>query len=202
VIEPLSDPRATDLLAAVPADVSTLASAFHVAAHEAAMTATGLMAAREDGIWTGHAADSFRDSIGRVPSELEHIRTGYSAVATALGDYEVTLALVQTDFVKVVGQLSDNSAQIGEGYHAEARQLRSRAFTLLEEFDNARSLCRATVTAAQRTAPVRPQSGQGERVTGPNGSLSKVDGAVWQMSPVGGPAAGGRRRRTADESRP
>jgi cell wall-associated NlpC family hydrolase len=229
VTDPLSDPRAADLLAAVPADVSTLASAFHTAAHEAAMTATGLLAAREDGTWTGHAADSFRDSIGRVPSELEHIRTGYSAVATALSDYEVTLALVQTEFVTVVGQLSDNSAQIGtaktgvttaqngmtagqpmsfndlrqaelavaqarralEGYHAEGHQLRSRAFSLLEEFDNARSLCRATVTAAQRTAPVRPQSGQGKRVTGPNGSLSEVNGAVWQMSPVGGPGAGG-----------
>ena len=113
MIDPLTDPRAEDLLAAVPADVSTLASAFHTAAQEAAMTATGLLAAREDGTWTGHAADSFRDAIGQVPSELEHIKRGYSAVATALGDYEVTLALVQSEFVKVVGQLNDLATQIG-----------------------------------------------------------------------------------------
>ncbi len=224
MIDPLSDPRAADLLAAVPADVSTLASAFHTAAQEAAMTATGLLAARQDGTWTGHAADSFRDSIGQVPSELEHIKLGYSAVATALSDYEVTLALVQSEFVKVVGQLTDLSTQIGtahtaatnaqngmtpghpmsfndlrqaelavaqarralEGYHTEAHSLRSRAFTLLDEFDAARGLCRATVQAAQRTAPVRPQAGQGKRVTAPNGKLSEAGGAVWQMTPVAG----------------
>ena len=235
MIDPLSDPRAEDLLAAVPADVATLASAFHTAAQEAAMTATGLLAAREDGTWTGHAADSFRDSIGHVPSELQHIRTGYSAVATALSDYEVTLALVQNEFVKVVGGLSDLSTQIGttrtaattaqngmtpgrpmsfndlrqaelavaqarrtlEGYHAEAAQLRSRAFTLLEEFDTARDLCRATVAAAQRTAPVRPQSGQGKRVAAVGGTLSRVNGAVWQMSPVG--AGGGGTQLSPEE---
>jgi len=228
VIDPLSDPRAEDLLAAAPADVSTLASAFHTAAQEAAMTATGLLAAREDGTWTGHAANSFRDSIGQVPSELEHIKCGYSAVATALSDYEVALALVQSEFVKVVGQLTDVTTQIGtahtvattaqsgltpgrpmslnelrqaelavaqarhalEGYHTEAAALRSRAFTLLEEFDTARTLCRATVAAAQRTAPVRPQSGQGKRVDAPNGGLSAVKGAVWQTSPIG--AVGGQ----------
>ena len=224
MVDPLSDPRAEDLLAAVPADVSTLASAFHTAAQEAAMTSTGLLAAREDGTWTGHAANAFRDSIGQVPSELEHIKRGYSAVATALSDYEVTLALVQSEFVRVVGQLSDLDTQIGtartaastaqggmipgqpmtfsqlrqaelaiaqarhalEGYHAQAATLRSRAFILLEEFDTARALCRATVTAAQRTAPVRPQSGQGRRVAGPESRLSTVKGAAWQMSPVGG----------------
>jgi cell wall-associated NlpC family hydrolase len=228
VIDPLSDPRAEDLLAAVPADVSMLASAFHAAAQEAAMTATGLLAAREDGTWTGHAANSFRDSIGQVPSELEHIKQGYSAVASALSDYEVALALVQSEFVKVVGQLTDITTQIGtartaattaqsgltpghplsftdlrqaelavaqarhalEGYHTEAATLRSRAFTLLEEFDTARSLCRATVAAAQRTAPVQPQSGQGKHVAAPNCGVSAVKGASLRMSPVGGAGAG------------
>ena len=227
MIDPLSDPRAEDLLAAVPADVSTLASAFHTAAQEAAMTATGLLAARADGTWTGHAAESFRDSIGQVPSELEHIRRGYAAVATALSDYETTLALVQSEFVKVVGQLKDVDTQIGtarttattaqggmtpghpmsfndlrqaelaiaqarhalDGYHSEAATLRSRAFTLLEEFDTARVLCRATVSAAQRTAPVQPQSGQGKRVAVTNGRLPTINGAAWRMSPVGAAGA-------------
>ena len=246
MIDPLSDPRAADLLAAVPADVSTLASAFHTAAQEAAMTATGLLAAREDGTWTGHAADSFRDSIGQVPSELEHIKLGYSAVATALSDYEVTLALVQSEFVKVVGQLTDLSTQIGtahtaatnaqngmtpghpmsfndlrqaelavaqarralEGYHTEAHSLRSRAFTLLEEFDAARGLCRATVQAAQRTAPVRPQAGQGKRVTAPNGKLSEAGGrgladdAGRRGGRDGAVARGAQAHRGDDPGRP
>jgi cell wall-associated NlpC family hydrolase len=234
VLDPLSDPRAEDLLAAVPADVSTLATAFHTAAQEAAMTATGLLAAREDGTWTGHAASAFRDSIGQVPGELEHIKRGYAAVATALSDYEVTLALVQSDFVRVVGQLNDLDTQIGtartaattaqtgmtpghpmtfaqlrqaelaiaqtrhalEGYHAQAAALRSRAFILLEEFDTGRELCRATVAAAQRTAPVRPQSGQGKHVAAAGGTLSRVTGATWQMTPMG---AGGDQRLSPEE---
>jgi cell wall-associated NlpC family hydrolase len=235
VTDPLSDPRAEDLLAAVPADVSTLSSAFHTAAQEAGMTATGLRAAREDGTWTGHAADSFRDSIGQLPSELDHIRQGYSAVATALSDYETTLALVQSQFVKVVGQLNDLSTQIGaarttatnaqdgmtpghpmslndlrqaelavaqarrtlEGHHAEATALRSRAFTLLDEFDAARGLCRATVQAAQRTAPVRPQAGQGKHVAA-GGTLSRVSGATFRMMPAG---SGGDGRGLSLEER-
>jgi cell wall-associated NlpC family hydrolase len=226
VTDPLSDPRAADLLAAVPADVTALAAAFQTAASEASMTAQGLTAAREDGTWTGHAADSFRDSIGRVPGELERIRTGYHAVAVALDEYETSLSLVQTDFVKVIGQLNDLGTQIGtarttasnaqngltapgrpmsfnelrqaelavararqtlDGYHTEAHQLRMRAYTLLEEFDTARSLCRATVEAAQRTAPVRSQAGQGKHVAGPRGALAGTKGGVFTMSPLAGP---------------
>ena len=155
------------------------------------------------------------------------METGYQAVATALSNYETTLALVQSEFVKVVGSLSDLRAQIGtaetaattgqgamtpgramtyhdllaaelaiarakhtlEGYHAQARQLEARALTLLDDFDTARKLCRATVAAAQRTAPVAPQAGQGKHVVGPNGRLSRVGGTLWQMSPLGGPDA-------------
>lgn len=233
--DPLADPRAEDLLAAVPSDVSALAGAFHTAAQEAGMTATGLRAARNDGLWSGQAADAFRESIGHVPAELERVRTGYSAVAVALGDYEETLALVQSAFVKVVGEISDiqgyistaqttaTTAQGGmapgqpmsytdllgaelaiarakhtlEGYHAEARRLHSRAFTLLDEFDTARRLCRATVAAAQRTAPVQPQAGQGKHVSGPTGGLGRVKGAVFGMTPV----AGGAGTPSADERR-
>jgi cell wall-associated NlpC family hydrolase/uncharacterized protein YukE len=236
VIDPLADPRAEDLLAAVPGDVGILAAAFHTAAEEAGMTATGLGAARHDGTWTGHAADAFRDSIGRVPAELERVRTGYAAVATALRDYEETLALVQSEFVRVVGELSDVRVQIGtaqtsataaqggmasgppmsygdllqaelaiararhtlEGYHAEARRLHARALTLLEDFDTARQLCRATVAAARRTAPAQPQAGQGKHVAGPRGGVARVRGAVWQMEPV---VAGGGTAPSADERR-
>lgn len=200
------------------------------------MTATGLLAAREDGTWSGHAADAFRQAIGHVPAELQRIRSGYAAVATALSDYEATLSLVQTQFVKVVGDLADMQTQIGTAtatatqaqtgmapgqaltidqlrqaelavarargtlasYHVEAEQLRARAFTLLDEFDAARSLCRATVTAAARTAPVQPQSGQGRRVAVANGRLSRAGGAVFQMTPFGGP---GDAEPTAQERR-
>ena len=236
MIDPLADPRAEDLLAAVPADVSMLAGAFQTAAHEAGMTASGLVAAREDGTWTGAAADSFRGSIGHIPTELERVRSGYQAVATALSDYETTLALVQSEFVRVVGGLSDLRAQIGsaetaattaqgsmtpghpmtyndllaaelavarakhtlEGYHAQARALAARALALLDDFDTARKLCRATVAAAQRTAPVSPQAGQGKHVAGPSGTLSGAGGAIWRMSRLRGPDAMGP---TAEERR-
>jgi hypothetical protein len=113
VSDPLDDPRATDLLAARPDDIGALAANFHAAAGESATTAAGLSAARNDGTWTGRAAEAFRRAIGRLPGELDRIRDGYSAVATALTGYEPELSRIQAAFVQVVADRADVLSRLG-----------------------------------------------------------------------------------------
>jgi cell wall-associated NlpC family hydrolase len=122
--DPLSDPRAQDLLAALPEDVSVLAANFRTAAHESHETARGLRAARDDGVWTGRAANAFRRAIGRLPVELDKVRTGFVEVADALSTYEPHLARIKNDFVQTIGGLNDSQARLGPA-HATAKAART-----------------------------------------------------------------------------
>jgi uncharacterized protein YukE len=149
----LADPRAADLLAAVPDEVARAAAQFRSAAGESKMTAAGLSAARHDGTWTGRAADAFRRAIGRLPSELDQIRAGFSAVAEALTTYESELAAIRPAFSKALAELAVLPNK-GNGF--EAAMLRRRAFELLEEFSAARAACQDAIAAAQGIAP-RPE---------------------------------------------
>jgi cell wall-associated NlpC family hydrolase len=219
MLDPLDDPRATDLLAALPDDVSTLSANFRAAAGESETTAAGLSAAQNDGTWTGRAADAFRRAIGRLPHELSRVRAGYSAVADALAAYEPELSRLQAGFVQVIAELSDAQTRLGParasaqaarasftgttpsrhlaprvlaqaelaiaradgavgGYDREIVRLTSRAFALLDEFADVRSACRDSIATAQRTAPVRPRSGQGTTVIG--ASVSRTSTAAGQ----------------------
>lgn len=198
--DPLDDPRATDLLAARPDDVSALAANFRAAAGESDTTAAGLSAARNDGTWTGRAAETFRRAIGRLPSALYRVRDGYADVAAALTAYEPALSRIQAAFVQVIAQRADVQSRLGtaqataqtaqadfnrhtppraltgaelavasadaavDGYRRELATLTSRALALLDEFVAVRADCRDSIAAAQRTAPVRPEAGQGVTV--------------------------------------
>lgn len=203
--DPLDDPRAIDLLAARPDDVSALSVGFRAAAGESGQTATGLRAARSDGTWTGRAADAFRRAIGRLPVELDRVRAGYSAVAEALAAYEPELSRIQSAFERVIAERNDlrsrlaaaqTAAEAARGaftwtgrtgsadrrslaaaelasaradgsvalYRDEIARLTASAYALLDEFSAVRGACRDAVAAAQRTAPVRPEPGQGTTV--------------------------------------
>lgn len=155
--DPLADPRAADLLAAVPDDVGLAAAQFRAAAAESEMTAAGLSAARHDGTWTGAAANAFRHAIGRLPSELDQVRAGFSAVAEALTVYESDLARIRPAFTRAMSELAE-LAGAENGF--EVAMLRRRAFELLEEFSAARAACQAAIAAAQGTAP-RLEAGHG-----------------------------------------
>ena len=109
---PLDDPRAGDLITARPDDVHQVAATFAAAAQEADLTAAGLTAAREDGVWTGHAATSFRNAVGRMPSELDRVRAGYAAVSGALRAYNPELARIQSEFVAVMAAFDDAETQL------------------------------------------------------------------------------------------
>jgi uncharacterized protein YukE len=170
--DPLADPRAGDLLSAIPDQVGVLAANFRTAAAESQSTATGLAAAQHDATWTGRAADAFRRAIGRLPSELGKVQTGFQEVASALSAYEPELAHIRAAFVRTVAQLADAelAAVRSERWLPERRlggeiaDLRQKAFALLDEFASARSACSAAIAAAGATALPRPLSGQGTTV--------------------------------------
>ncbi len=105
--DPLADPRAIDLLAAEPDEAGALAGVFRSAASESGRTSVGLAAAREDGIWTGRAANAFRRAIGSLPGRLRALGGGFSAVAGALSAYESNLAEIQPVFVSVIAELEN-----------------------------------------------------------------------------------------------
>lgn len=171
----LADPRARDLLTARPDDAGALAGMFRTAATEAQGTATGLAAAEHGGIWTGRAANAFRSSIGRLPSEIVTVRSGFEAVADALAAYEPELARLQSAFRATACQLSDLQARAGAARTAsqdaalQIAALDRRAFAILDEFASAREACRRAIAAASRLAPALPPAGRGATTVGGSG---------------------------------
>jgi hypothetical protein len=149
----LADPRATDLLSAIPDDLATLSSTFRTAAGEAQMTATGLDAARDDATWTGHAADEFHRSIGRLPRQLERVCAGYSAVADALASYEPELSRIQARFVQVIADLSDAQLRLGLA-QAAARTAHTTLTGAIQARHPDRGLALAELAAARADGAV------------------------------------------------
>ncbi len=177
--DPIADPRAADLLAAVPDEVGAIAADFRTAAGESHATATGLGAAHQDGTWTGKAADAFRSAIGRLPLQLDRVGAGFSAVAEALTAYGEELSEIRAAFKRTVAELADAESRLGtartvgraETADSEIARLTRRAFELLDDFSSAREACRSAVVAAQASAPPRPQAGNGITVLGGRGAV-------------------------------
>ena len=174
--DPLTDPRAADLLGAEPEQAGALAGVFRIAAGESGRTSTGLAAAQHDATWTGRAADAFRRAIGRLPGQLGRLGDGFTVVADALYGYEDVLEPIQSEFERVIAQLGEAEARL-EPLRAAARadgaatdcetqiaSLQRRAFALLDDFANARNACRAAIAVAQQRAPSAPMAGSGVTV--------------------------------------
>jgi hypothetical protein len=157
--DPMLDPRAEDLLAFDPDQVAGAVRELTAAAGEAEATQRGLEAARHDGVWTGHAAATFRSSIGRVPAELRKLWHGFSAVANAMYRYSEATAVIQHDFQRVMRQAALAGEGLGspddEHLRAELARQHRRAHELLDEFEAHRSAARAAIAAAAHMAPRR-----------------------------------------------
>ena len=65
--DPLTDPRAKDLLSADPSEVAPLGTQFRNVATDAETAIHGLQGAHNSADWTGHAADLFRQKLGKLP---------------------------------------------------------------------------------------------------------------------------------------
>jgi cell wall-associated NlpC family hydrolase len=162
--DPLADPRARELLATDPDEAGRLAGVFRTAAGESQRTGTGLSAAQHDTVWTGRAADAFHRAIGRLPARLDGVRAGFEAVAAALLAYETELASIKPAFALVAIDLRAMAGGAGGGgaplADTEFERLSRRAFSLLEEFSNARAACQAAIQVARLGAPSLPAPAQ------------------------------------------
>lgn len=104
--DPLSDPRAQQLLSADPGEVGSLASQFRTVAQNAEHSAAALRGAHGDGTWTGGAADAFRTQLGKLPGDLDKVQQSYGQVAQALDAYEAELGPLQSQFRSLSDQLT------------------------------------------------------------------------------------------------
>jgi len=103
--DPLSDPRAQALQAAVPAEAGDLAAHFSQVAQQAGDAAAGLRGARNDAEWTGQAASAFRAKLGELPGDLDRVQQFNEGLAHALSRYEIELSPVQRSFLNLVPQI-------------------------------------------------------------------------------------------------
>jgi uncharacterized protein YukE len=162
----LQDPRVQDLLAAVPADVESLAAAFAQAAADASAIGQEVAAAASDPVWQGPAAGAFRQAVAPLPGEMSRVVEGYGAVAAALTGYAGDLAELTGALRALLGAL--------EGEGPSAASARAAARRILDAFEVARDGCRGRIAAAQGSAPaVTPPasgsvsgSGSGQTIVG------------------------------------
>ncbi|HWE12540.1 MAG TPA: hypothetical protein VG365_03460 [Solirubrobacteraceae bacterium] len=111
--DPLSDPRAADLLSADPVEVWGIAGIFRQVGREADSIAGALRRATHDPTWQGAAADAFRSTVGQLPGELDKVHGSYADVAAALDSYEGELATLKASFERVAQQLGAARSTVG-----------------------------------------------------------------------------------------
>ena len=105
--DPLSDPRAGDLLSADPGEVWVLSALFRQVGTEAQGIASALRGAPNEATWTGSAASAFRANVGQLPSQLDKVQQSYEDVAGALSSYESELNDVKPAFQRLAEQLGN-----------------------------------------------------------------------------------------------
>src|ERR1700727_1714150 len=111
--DPLSDPRARQLLNADPGEVASLASQFRNVANQAERSAAALRGAHGDGTWTGSAADAFWTPLGKLPGALDKVHQSYPEVAQPLDAYEAELGPLQSQFRALSEQLPSARNSMG-----------------------------------------------------------------------------------------
>jgi hypothetical protein len=110
--DPLTDPRAQELLSAQTGEISALAGSFHRVSSQAQTSAAALRGAHGDATWTGTAADAFRAQVGKLPGDLDKVQESYGEVATALDAYGGQLGPIQTQFRSLATQLQDAQSNL------------------------------------------------------------------------------------------
>lgn len=103
--DPLTDPRAKDLLSADPNEVASLSTQFRNVATDVETAIHGLQGAHNAADWTGPAADLFRQKLGRLPGDLQKVQQSYGDAATTLSAYATHLGPLKSQFQALVPQI-------------------------------------------------------------------------------------------------
>jgi hypothetical protein len=172
--DPLTDPRAQELVSAEPGEVSALAVAFRRVAGQAETAAAGLRGAQGDATWTGQAADAFRHQLGKLPGDLDTVQRSYGAVADALGVYESQLGDLQRRFHALADQI------------IQARQSLSGAQTTLSGATSAlHDVTAAPPKSAVQRAAVSSAEGAFNAASGAvtriQGEISSLEGQAYRL---------------------
>ncbi len=161
--DPLTDPRAQQLLSTSPGELDGLASFFQNVAGQAQEAATGLQGAHGDATWTGGAATAFRAKLGKLPHDLAGVQQSYGDVAHALRTYSTNVTPIQTQFRSVYTQL-----QTAQGQMTSAQGTLSNA--------------KGALTSAQNAPKAKPTDpavkSATTAVSGAQGTVNRLQGEI------------------------
>jgi hypothetical protein len=171
--DPLSDPRAKDLLAADTGEIGALAAAFRRVATQAQTSAGALRGAQGDASWTGPAADAFRTQVGKLPGDLDKVNQSYGEVASALGSYEGQLGPIQSQFQSLATQLT-----AARGNLSSAQGALSSAQTSLSTATSAPKATSTTPAVVNAHSAVQTAGGNVGRL---QGEVSGLEGRGFHL---------------------
>jgi hypothetical protein len=170
--DPLSDPRARDLLAADPFEVAGVAYTLRSVSLEAQAVAGGLRGAPSYAEWWGESAETFRNTIGNYPAQVDKVHSSYGEAASALNHYEGELASLQSSFRTVQQQLESarsHASALTSQLGGQGQQLAGDNLILREELN-----AHARPTAAQLAA----DASAGEKFAATAGALERAQREV------------------------
>jgi uncharacterized protein YukE len=110
--DPLSDPRANDLLGADLGEIEGVFHIFNTVATQANDAVTVMQKVSSTPTWTGQAADAAKSSMSKLAPQLQTIAQGYQDGAQALSEYYNAVADVQPQFKSLKTQLESAAASV------------------------------------------------------------------------------------------
>ncbi len=169
----LSDPRARALQSADSGEVASLAGQFRRVASQAETAMTGLQGARNDATWTGHAADLFREKLGKLPGDLQKVAQSYGDAATALSTYANELGPLKSQFSALVPQITSAQTNL-----ITAQSSLGTAQNALTTAQNAKGAKPSDPTVSTAQTTVSNASGAATRA---QGTLDGLDGRALHI---------------------
>ncbi|MGH2914257.1 MAG: putative T7SS-secreted protein [Solirubrobacteraceae bacterium] len=171
--DPLSDPRAADLLSSDPGEVSSLAGTFHMVASQAQSAISGLQGASGQADWEGQAADAFRHQLGKLPGDLAKVSQSYGETANALDSYGGQLGPLRSQFKALANQITSTQSSLSTA--------QSNLSTANSNLSNAKSAPHAKPSSlAVQNAQTAAQSANGA-VTNLQSDLSGLDASAYRI---------------------